>query len=329
MALNLILGVDAGLNSVKVVGQKGETKFASVVTRKPAHAKTFKGVLSYEEKNKQNRFELTVDNKEYYLGEHAIFATKNSGVRRGGGSDGTGSKNNTKAFIRALGGICLYIDHYERFADTEINVFLTYGTPINSATNDDEIEEIEERFKNQGRPIELTYNGVKLSISIKDIIVLPEGAAAYYAKEDYDEEDVYILDAGSQTVNLTHLEDGAPVPNSSDNLTVGVEFYKETYPDNTAEVLSEDSIEMLSEELRWPKGSTIQVCGGYANQLVPAFNEVAGGNYTAEVLVPEIPLSGRRVKTLDPIYANATGLFFLALEAFQDYINVAKPKVKG
>ncbi|MFE4029212.1 ParM/StbA family protein [Priestia sp. YIM B13551] len=329
MALNLVLGVDAGLNEVKIVGQKGETKFASVIARKAENERTFKGRMSFEETKKESRFELSVDGRDYYLGEHAIFIDKQSGQQNTGGSDGTGSKNNKKAFIRALGGICLYIDHYERFEDQDINVFLTYGTPVNSAQRDEELDEIEDRFKNYGKPFAVTYNGHRLNITVKDIIVLPEGAAAYYAKEDYEEQDVYIIDAGSQTINLTHLEDGTPVPSGSTNLDVGVEYYKATYPSSTAEVLSEDILDKVGE-LRWPRGSKVYICGGFTNVLLPVFNEEAQGRFEAEVLNPELPIAGtRKVKTIDPIFANATGLFFIATQAFEDYINVAKPKVKG
>ncbi|MEK1828769.1 hypothetical protein AAAC51_06370 [Priestia megaterium] len=46
-------------------------------------------------------------------------------------------------------------------------MYMTFGTPINSSLSDEEIEEIEDRFYNDGSPFEVEYNGATLNIHIK------------------------------------------------------------------------------------------------------------------------------------------------------------------
>lgn len=312
MALNLILGVDAGLNAVKVVGPRGEVDFPSITILEPPAMMKFGNALGI-----QNRFELTINEENYILGEHAKFIESFNSLGVDSHSS-TGSKNDESAFIRALGGICQYIDRYEKFDDEDINVYLSYGNPLLSAQGE-ELAEIESRFKNDGKPVEIYYNDIQLNIFIKDIIVLPEGAAAFFSTE-FPAQNVYIVDAGSQTINLAALVNGIAVPTAVDTITNGVEYFKKMYSKRTAEMLAK-KVKSSIEGLKWPKGSTIHVCGGYSTQLADAFNALRPNSYTMEIMRPELPQS-RKSKKLDPIFANAAGLYFIAKEAFA-------PAVKG
>ncbi|MEK1828768.1 hypothetical protein AAAC51_06365 [Priestia megaterium] len=85
---------------------------------------------------------------------------------------------------------------------------------------------------------------------------------------------------------------------------------------------------MMRNKLKWPKGSHVFICGGFAQQVHTEFEDVAEGIFTSEILIPEIPVPGSRttVKQLDPIFANAAGMYFIATQAFAEYLNVLKPK---
>lgn len=305
MALNLILGVDAGCNGVKVVGPRGELNFPSVTIIEPPAMLKFGNALGI-----QNKFELTVEEEAYILGEHAEFVEQfnSMGVDR----LAAGTKNDESAFIRAFGGICRYIDTYEKWQD-EIRVSFAYGSPIVSATSDTEVTEIENYFKNDGEPHELVYNGKSFSLYIDELIVLPEGAAAFFST-DFPAQNVYIVDAGSQTINLAALVNGIPVPTGADTIPNGVEYYKKMYPKRAANMIAK-KVKTQIESLKWPDGSVLHVCGGYSVQLADAFNDLKNNSYRMEIMRPELPLS-RKSKSLEPIFANAAGLYFIAKEAF-------------
>lgn len=309
MVKSLILGVDAGLSSVKVVGPKGEVSFESQSVLEPSGMKKFGKRFDIDDRK---RFELTVDGEKYLLGEHAKFIQQFNKFGYAG-HDGTGSKNDEAAFVRAIGGICRYLDMYGDFEDENIDIYLSYGSPILSAVDEEEVIQIENYFKNDGEPVEVTYNDINLNLTIKDIIVLPEGAAAFFA-EEFNMRNVYILDAGSQTINLAALQDGVPIPTATDTLTNGVEAFKEMYQHNAPKMLAKTAKAKMAE-MRWPKGSTIHVCGGYSDQIAEAFNAIRQNPYTMEIMQPELPMA-RKSKPLQPIYANAAGLYFIAKEAF-------------
>lgn len=306
MTLNLVLGVDSGCSGVKVVGPKGELNFPSITIIEPPKMMKFGRALEIK-----NKFELAVEDVPYILGEHAAFIEQfnNMGVD----TIAAGTKSDESAFIRALGGICRYIDHYEKFTDEDVNVYFAYGSPIVNATSDEEVNQIEQFFKNDGKPHEVIYNGEPLNIHIKDIIVLPEGAAAFFST-DFQATHNYIVDAGSQTINLAAFVNGIPVPTGADTIPNGVEYYKKNY-ENMAPKMLAKVVKSSIENLKWPKGSTLHACGGYSIELAEAFNAIKNIEYTMEIMRPELPLT-RKSKPLDPIFANAAGLYFIAKEAF-------------
>ncbi|MES9681617.1 hypothetical protein ABWK22_01550 [Gottfriedia acidiceleris] len=313
MTLKLVLGADAGLNGGKIVGPRGEVYFPSTTVIEPPRMMKFSNALGI-----QNRFELKYNDEKYILGDHAQFIESFNSL--GFDSHGaTGSKNDEMALVRALGGICLYIDKYEKFDDEDIEVYMAYGSPIVSVGQGDEVDEIEERFKNNGNAIEVVYNDIPLNIKIKEIIVLPEGAAAFFST-DFTSQHVYIVDAGSQTINLAAFVNGNLVPTAADTITNGVEYFKANYEKRAPEMLGK-KVKSAIESLKWPKGSTLHVCGGYSEQLATAFNSIRPNSYQMEIIRPELPQS-RKSKSLEPIFANAAGLYFIAKESFA-------PAVKG
>lgn len=313
----LVVGIDAGLNATKIVGPKGEASFPSLTEVKPPTGKRFRGAFA----NQEHRFELGLNDEMYVLGEHAKF-NQQLGPESFDSHDGTGSKNDEVAYVRALGAICLYLAEYEPEVladdfDFDINVYLAYGSPISSATDDLEVEEIEDRFLNNDKPVVLTYNDKELTFHIKDILVLPEGAAAFFAEEFRDSR-VYIVDAGSRTINYAALSNGTPIESATDTHTQGVEFYKKSYTTRAAEQLARKIFSLISQA-GWPKGIDIHVCGGYSDQIAMAFNDkYEAKGYHMDLINPSLPMSPRKSKPLLPIYANAAGLYFIAKEAFVD-----------
>ena len=307
MTVRLVVGVDAGWDGVKIVGPKGEVYFPSVVVPEPPKMMKFSKVLDIK-----NKFELTMDGRRYLLGEHAQFVTFNQIDLDSHNS--TGSKNDESAFKKAIGGICRYLDTFEALEDEDIEVWLVYGSPIISAANDDEVLEIEDMFLNDDEPIEVIYNDIDLNITVRDIFVVPEGVAANFAADFTNLDVVYIVDAGSQNVNLAALRDGIPMAMASDSLVNGVEYFKEMYPDSAASTLAQQ-VKSRIEKLKWPKGVTIQVAGGYAAELATAFNDLKKNPYTMEVIKPKL-LEGKKTREPKAIFANAVGMYNMARGMF-------------
>lgn len=64
-----------------------------------------------------------------------------------------------------------------------------------------------EKLKN--KDFTLKYNGKDKTVSVKDILVLPEGYVSYFSLSEEDKQgDVCIIDIGSRTINICVLQDG-------------------------------------------------------------------------------------------------------------------------
>lgn len=309
MATSLVLGVDAGLNAVKIIGQKGAVMFRSYTWEKPPRLIDFGDAFQ-----SKDRFELTMGDETYLLGDDAYNTTQFLNLPLNEYSI-DGSKNTFEAVLRAIGGICRYIDQHDEKSDEDINVFLTYGSPILSASDMEEVEAIKARFKNNGEAFPVIYNNREFNINIKEIGIVPEGLAAYLSRE-FTEKYVYVVDAGSMTINLAAIVDGVPVPTGADTLENGVVYYKEQYGEvKAAKPCARDILNKITG-LKWTKKSKVYVCGGYSEQLVEALSSLTSA-YSFEILEPEVYFGARRTpKKLSPIYANAAGLYHVANQAF-------------
>lgn len=307
MPLELILGIDAGCNEVKVVGSKGALKFPTH-TIKQSLGTSFKGALfGFSEP-----FELTLNGTTYLLGEHAdaedpdhILAIDELRA---------GTKNNDTAFTRGMAAICRYMEKKNILpADGDVNVYMTFGNPLESYKNDNDIKQIEKRFRNNKFPHEIVYNTIPYNIFIKDIYVMPEGIAAGYCKL-FPSETIYVVDPGSQSINLTKLIKGVPSNPHSKTVPTGVENIKNHYKEKAANQLA-TIIRKEVMDLGWEEGSTLYICGGFASQILESFNGLINTNYKMELVVPEIP-NIRLPQMADPIYANATGMYNIASRLF-------------
>lgn len=60
----------------------------------------------------------------------------------------------------------------------------------------------------KGKEFSLKFNGQDRMVNIKDVLVLPEGYATFFAlKDEYKEGDICIVDLGSRTINICALVD--------------------------------------------------------------------------------------------------------------------------
>lgn len=314
MAINLVLGIDAGLNAVKLIGPKGEIMFRSFTWVKP------KRLLSFGDSFKsKDRFEITFEEETYLIGDDAYNTTQFLELALNEYSL-DGSKNNDEALLRAISGICRYIEKYEDKEEDDVNVYFAYGSPILNASDAEEVEEIKARFKNDSKPFSVVHNDRELNISIKEIGIVPEGLAAYLSKE-FEDKYVYIVDAGSMTINLAAIVDGTPIPTGAGTLTNGIEYYKEQYGEDDAAKYCAKSIINKIKGLKWTKNAKVYVCGGYTKELVKAL-KAQNKVYSFEILEPELLFGSRRnPKKLAPIFANAAGLYYVADQTFSEKVS--------
>lgn len=307
MATKLILGIDAGLNEVKVVGPRGELKFPSRVWERPGNHIDFSAFSS--QKVDDIKFVVEYNGAVNFIGEHAefenVFEETTAGNR-------DGSKNDDEAFLKAIGAVCRYLDTYMDFEDEVIEVYMYYGSPIKNWANPTERAQIESRFKNNGKAHKIIFNDIPLEIKFEEARVMPEGIAAFYSQA-MTQREVYIVDAGSQTINLTAFIGGRPA-NKSKNTTNGVERFKELHGPGAASRLARTVLKEINT-LKWGTETegkyTLYVCGGFAAQLADAFNALEDERFEMQLMRPEVVVN-RKVKTLDPIYANAAGMYFYA-----------------
>lgn len=309
------MSIDCGIYGVKAVGGKGEILFESIIYPKPDSMIKFTGDFGLA-----NPFEVVFDDIPYVLGDHAKFLqTLNpiSFTTHGAG----GSKNSEDSVIKALGAVCRYLDTYEDFEDDEIEVYAFFGSPLINATDEEEVAAIQARFENKGRPFDYNYNGFDLKIRFNHLEVMPEGAAAFYSSVPFKSLHTYIADAGSQTINLIAFMNGMPNGMAANTLKNGVEYFKRNYSAHTAKMLAK-AILSEAERLKWDPAYTVWACGGYALELASAFNDLQDNPYTMELVRPELVLEGKKglKKTLDPVFANAVGMYVLAKAHFNEEI---------
>lgn len=309
MTSELVIGLDSGCSSVKIVGAKGELSFPTHTIEK-GERPSLGGMFAFK-----NAFEMTLNEITYLLGEHA--SKEDPANEENIDELRAGTKNNDGAFVRSIGGICRYLDKKNLLnkIEEDVYVYMTYGNPLRRAMDEKDVKEITERFLNDGEPHEVEYNGISLNIYIKDIIVLPEGIAAGFSKL-FPYELVQVADAGSQTMNLTQLQDGDPFLKRSKTINRGVELAKATHGDGAAANLAK-RIQKEATDLDWEEGTDIWVCGGFAEQIYAEFEKLPNKKYNMRLIQPTIQSGTRKTpKIIDPIYANATGMYVLATELF-------------
>lgn len=281
----LILGVDAGNHSAKVVGPFGVDSFKT-------------NICDWFERDVKETFGK--DDMEFEIGSRKGFAGTIAQYEDVYG-DGTmygDSKAHPDTQIRILLGINRYLNRYCPHFE---NVSIFTGQPI-KRHNEAEKKIIKDMLEG---PHEFIVNGQKKSFTINRVGVAPEGSAAFWCNPTKGKRRV--LDIGSGTSNAATIIDMRHINTSSDTYNFG----SETVRNKELESIARGIIRSTTS-LKWDRGDKIDICGGITEGIAPLISE---HYFNAEILKPIISRGGVKT-TLHPVFANSVGLYELAKGAF-------------
>lgn len=272
-----ILGVDGGNTVVKVYGKKGEYKIGSRLGEYRQMA----------EEKKLGKDDIIFE----YKGRKGFAGTLAEVESEFDYSLGTESKAHEDIAIRVLLGICNYSEN------TEFKIVV--GQPIVTNTKDEK-DVIKDFLKGEH---DFTINGKKRHVTIKQVEVSAEGAAAYWASPQ--EGLVYVLDIGSNQVNAAAFMNGNYLDKSSFSIT---EFGTETNITEDVEAMTK-AIYSRCYRRKWRAHGKLLIVGGRAASFVEPFKQ-----YFDEVstLTPKMTTAPGKMRMLNPIYANAVGFYNIA-----------------
>lgn len=252
----MYLGIDAGNNEIKVMGQYGVDKFLSYLgewrERKVGVDQFDKDDMEWEYNSKK--------------GFAATLAERESDFKRS-------MMGETKAHEDVLLRVLLALHRYSDKREHQIVV----GQPI---------EKHEENEKNkikdmlQGRH-ELTVNGIRKVIVIRRVEVAAEGASSFWCEPINGL--VRILDCGSGTINAATINNKRYI----DKETFGINYGFNTNKTVNLEAMSEA---IITKAHRWNKSDHIRLIGGAAEQLAPYLKRHF---HNLEVFYP--PINNKRV----------------------------------
>lgn len=284
--MRLLLGLDAGNHSAKVVGPYGTDTFKT-------------NICDWFERDVVEVFgdddmEFEINGRKGYAGTIAQYEDE-----FGNGAMYGDSKAHEDTKIRVLLAIHRYLEKY-RLQIYKISIVT--GQPI-SKHNQAEKDLIRNMLEGEHL---VTVNGKRRLFEISDVGVSGEGSGAYWCEPKKGV--VRILDIGSGTVNAATIVDNKFINNQSATFNFGVETIKNKYDYAT---IARGIIRNLTR-LKWGKHDTVQICGGISEGIAPFIAE----HYpNAEVIRPIIR-NGNEVKLLHPVYANSVGFYELAKGAF-------------
>ena len=283
---NVILGVDAGAYMGKVVGPYGTDKFRT-------------NICDYFERDVEETFgnddmEFEINGRKGFAGTIALYEDE-----FGTGSMYGDSKAHADTQIRVLLAIYRYL---ERYCPEVSRVSVVVGQPIKTHK-----ESEKERIKNMLIGVHSPkVNGKTRSFQIDQVGVAAEGSAAFWSKPTDD--DIFIIDCGSGTINAAAIRENKHINNFSDTFNFGTETINKK---GDYEGIAQGIIRRTTE-LKWAKSSKVLICGGSAEEL---FKYLVKHFSNAEILKP-IYKSSNGVKLLSPIYANANGFYQIAKGVF-------------
>ena len=279
--MHQILGIDAGNSSVKLFDGTNVLKF-------PSDLGEFR-MLKLTNKP-------LVDDMIYeYKGLKGFAGTLAQRESEFGGSMLGSSKVHSDMLIRVL--IALHRASSGEKASFDIIV----GQPISNHTDGQKIS-MKEMLLGEH---EFTLNGVTRILSIDRAEVVPEGASAFWCSPRSGK--IRIIDAGSGTVNLATLKDGAFVDKESETLPFGFNTNVSSDIDAFARRVA------IACSKKWGKRDSVYIVGGKAEQLSKA---ISYHFPTADVLKPRITIDNTE-KLFSPIYANAVAFYNIAKKVYQ------------
>jgi len=274
----LILGIDAGNYEGKTVGAQGvdvwKTNISGLTERKVA------------EVFGEDDMEFSVNGRAGLAGTIAKYESR----RKSNGMYGQ-SKAHWQTEVRVLLSVYRYAMKY---GVNTSRVSLVTGQPYVGHT---EAEKGVLKALLQ-RTHEVSVNGNRMSITIEEVGVAPEGVGAFFSQPA---QTCKVLDIGSGTVNAISFEDYRVTNYNSDTFNYGTEVAS---ANEVVDGAIQDTV-----ALGWNTQDKVYVCGGSAAQLLP---EIKRFYINAELLAPVY-----RGEQLATKYANAVGFYTLANGSFR------------
>lgn len=267
----LILGIDAGNYEGKTAGQYGidvwKTNISALTERKVIEV--------YGEDD----MEFEVNGRKGLAGTIAKYETR----RKSKGMYGA-TKAHWQTEVRVLLSVYRYAMKYGVKAS---RVSLVTGQPYAGHT---EAEKGVLKALLQ-RTHEVSVNGDRMTITIEEVGIAPEGVGAFFSQPV---KTCKVLDIGSGTVNAISFEDYRVTNFNSDTFNYGTEVVAHS------EVV--DSAIQDTVALGWTTQDIVYVCGGSASELLPSIKR----HYVNAALL-----------TSAPKFANAIGFYNIAKGSFK------------
>lgn len=283
----IILGIDAGNHSAKVVGAFGADKFKS-------------NICEWFERDVQETFgtddmEFVINGRKGFAGTIAQYEDE-----FGDGAIYGDTKAHDDTKIRVL----LAIDRYlNKYCPHVTRISIVVGQPI-KRHKDSEKDSIKNMLKGQHT---IKVNDKTRTFYIENVGVAPEGSAAFWSNPT--EGKIHIIDAGSGTVNAATIIDNRHINNASDTFNFGAE----TVNNKTDYEGMARGIVRSTTKLKWDKADTVLICGGIAEKIEPF---ITAHYPNAELLTPTFK-NGNDIKLYDAVYANAVGFYAIGKGAFE------------
>lgn len=278
-----IIAIDAGNHEVKVVGDKGPDRFLSLIGEAAER--------SVVQKWSDDDMEWRYDGHMLGRGFAGTLAQYESFLA-------CSTFGDTKLHEDARLRVMLALHRYT--ADRAVRIMV--GQPIGTHQRD----KADLKAYLEGTHT-LTVNGVTKTFHITRVEVGIEGGASFFAKPK--DGLVRIIDAGSGTVNLATLRDKRYQNRESRTLPFGLETLRSAGMDAIAR--------RICQEARadgWGKDDEVRIIGGSAAALTPAIGQFFP---EARPFHPTIGLRDGTTQKVDPVYANAAGLYAIGKQVFQ------------
>lgn len=279
--VKLILGIDAGNYEGKTVGSHGvdawHTNISGLTERKVSEVFA------------EDDMEFVVNGRAGLAGTIAKYESR----RKSNGMYGQ-SKAHWYTEVRVLLSVYRYAMKYGVSAS---RVSIVTGQPYAGHTEADKaiMKALLQRTH------EVTVNGDRMTITIEEVGIAPEGVGAYWGSSQRYPT-CKTLDIGSGTVNAISLDNYRVTNFNTDTFNYGTEVIADM--NEVADAVIQDTT-----ALGWLRNDRILVCGGSAGAITQLIRE----HYVnAEVLTPVL-----NAQVLAPKYANAVGFYTLGKGQFR------------
>lgn len=279
-----IIAVDGGNFRTKIVHEGGYDSFNSSI----GEWNSRKAGDTHSEEDMEFHITNEYDDIKGFAGPLASLESE-----YGGSVYGT-SKNHADARIRVLLGIARNVQEYT------VNVIV--GQPYASHTNDEK-NEIIKSLKGEHQ---VKINGRLKGFNITDVLVGIEGAMAFWSQPH--DGAVNLIDVGSGTVNCIHFMNKRIVDRKSDTLPFGSETSKNTV---NFEGMAGAIFKNMSRS--WDKNDVTLLCGGSAGEILAPLKKYYPN---IRLIEPRILLGDGSSASINTGYANAAGMFKVAVSAF-------------